>query len=100
MFCDASAKAYACAIFLRVERRVSICLLASKTRVAPLKEITILRLELLGATIAARLYISAQSNFDVCVATSGRILRQFFHGYDGKTSGLLLLETELTRSVN
>lgn len=67
VFCDASAKAYACVIFLRVEqtKEVSISLLASKARVAPLKAITIPRLELLGATIAARLYTTVQSNFDV-----------------------------------
>ena len=58
-FCDASEKAYAAAIYLRSiyeDGNVSICLVSSKTRVAPLKRQTIPRLELLlGATILARL---------------------------------------------
>lgn len=66
VFCDASAKAYACAIFVRVERTsgVSVHLLAAKSRVAPIKTTTIPRLELLSATIACRLYLAVQSNFE------------------------------------
>ena len=57
-FCDASERAYAAAIYLRSVYRngdVKVCLISSKTRVAPLKRQTIPRLELLGATILARL---------------------------------------------
>lgn len=61
-FCDASGKAYAAVVFLRKvqHNEVSIHLLAAKTRVAPLKKMTIPRLELMSATIGARLCKSVQ----------------------------------------
>ncbi|XP_048576431.1 uncharacterized protein LOC125558945 [Nematostella vectensis] len=56
-FADASRKAYCAVVYLvydvRGERQVR--LLCSKTRVAPLKEMTIPRLELMAALILARL---------------------------------------------
>lgn len=57
-FSDASKRAYAAAVYLRSEYEnghVEVQLLCSKTRVAPIKQQTIPRLELLGATISARL---------------------------------------------
>jgi hypothetical protein len=56
-FCDASKKAYAAVIFLRVETSagVTVQLLQSKARVAPAKVATIPRLELLSCSVAARL---------------------------------------------
>ena len=57
-FCDASKRAYAAAVYLRsvyANGDISVRLISSKTCVAPLKEQTIPRLELLGATILARL---------------------------------------------
>lgn len=60
VFCDASRSAYATVVFLRVEREnsVHIQLIQAKARVSPCgrKETTVARLELLGATIAARLF--------------------------------------------
>ena len=56
-FSNASKKAYATAVYLRSEYedgRVEVRLLSSKTRVAPIKQQTIPRLELLGALILAR----------------------------------------------
>ncbi|GFV46898.1 integrase catalytic domain-containing protein [Trichonephila clavipes] len=56
-FSDASQKAYGAAAFLRVKHkdRVSIDLVTSKSRVAPLKRLSLPRLELMGALLAARL---------------------------------------------
>ena len=53
-----SKRAYGAAVYLRSEYddgHVEVQLLRSKTRVAPIKQQTIPRLELLGATISARL---------------------------------------------
>ncbi|KAL0841422.1 hypothetical protein ABMA28_015106 [Loxostege sticticalis] len=57
IFCDGSQSAYACCIFLRsaVENNVSVQLVIAKARVAPSKNVTIPRLELLGALLASRL---------------------------------------------
>lgn len=56
-FCYASAKAYGAVVYLRVVTTSGILIrvLASKTRVAPLSNQTILRLELLSAVVLARL---------------------------------------------
>lgn len=61
-FCDASKTAYADLVFLcgGKQDKVFITLLASKNRIAPVKKITIPRLELLAAVIGARLYTSVQ----------------------------------------
>ncbi|UYV69064.1 hypothetical protein LAZ67_6002223, partial [Cordylochernes scorpioides] len=57
IFCDASQFAYATCIFLRIEKedRVDIQLIQARTRVAPLKKLTIPRLELLACLIGVRL---------------------------------------------
>ena len=64
-FSDASEKAYAAVVYLRTkydDEHVDVNLVASKTRVAPIKQQTIPRLELLGATILARLVESISSS--------------------------------------
>ncbi|GFW49662.1 integrase catalytic domain-containing protein [Trichonephila clavipes] len=57
IFCDASKLAYDAAAYVKVRKQneVLVNLITSKTRVAPLKAVTLLRLELLGALVAARL---------------------------------------------
>ena len=57
-FCDASDKAFVAVVYLRTEHsngEVETNLIASKTRVAPIKKQSTPRLELLGALILARL---------------------------------------------
>ncbi|GFV11516.1 DUF1758 domain-containing protein [Trichonephila clavipes] len=54
-FCDASKKAYGAAIYLRTKSRngISVKLVTSKSRVASLNCVTLPKLELLGALVAA-----------------------------------------------
>ena len=57
-FCDASELAYAGVVYLRMvdsDENVHVSLLTSKTKVAPIKRLTIPRLELCGAHLLARL---------------------------------------------
>lgn len=64
IFCDASAVAYAACIFLRVGgERPAQCFVVAKARVGPVQPLTIPRMELLGACIAARLYAAIAESF-------------------------------------
>ena len=57
-FSDASEKAYSGVVYLRMEDgngRIYTSLIVSKTHVAPIKQITVPRLELNGALILAQL---------------------------------------------
>ena len=65
-FCDASNKAYAANVSLRVKTldRFYVNFLASKTRVNPLKPQTIARLELLSALLLARLILSVKKGLE------------------------------------
>ncbi|GBN88844.1 hypothetical protein AVEN_176729-1 [Araneus ventricosus] len=60
VFCDASQKAYATCIFLRVKQgdKIVVTLVHARSRVAPVKTVTIPRLELLACLIGARLLSS------------------------------------------
>ena len=61
-FCDASSKAYAAVAYLRViSDRIHVSLIASKTRVAPVKHLTLPRLELSGALLLAELVTAIQT---------------------------------------
>ncbi|XP_063378248.1 uncharacterized protein LOC134665279 isoform X1 [Cydia fagiglandana] len=60
-FCDASQSAYGACAYVRSlsghnNEVITVHLLCSKSKVAPLKSVTIAKLELLGALLAARLY--------------------------------------------
>ena len=62
-FCDASTKAYAAVVYLRIEDETQVCVrfVAAKTRVAPLGGVmTIPRLELLSALLLSKLIVSVK----------------------------------------
>ncbi|XP_071575536.1 uncharacterized protein [Temnothorax nylanderi] len=62
-FADASERAYAAVVYLLVERRdgeVEVRLLEAKTKVAPLKQVTLPRLELSAAALLVKLAEHAQ----------------------------------------
>ena len=66
-FGDASKVAYATAVYLRVvpeDGRASTSLVMSKTRMAPVRKITFLRLELMAAVITARLCTYVKDEID------------------------------------
>ncbi|GFY71512.1 integrase catalytic domain-containing protein, partial [Trichonephila inaurata madagascariensis] len=67
VFCGASKKAYAACVFLRVEyeENVFVKLIQAKARVAPLKDISILRLELLSCTLGTRLAASVKNDLNL-----------------------------------
>ena len=67
-FCDASLRAYAATVYLM--NNDHCVLVASKTRVAPLKAQTIPRLELLGALLLARLVASVKNSLSALVNES------------------------------
>lgn len=66
-FCDASTKAYAAVIYCRTEKNgsYSVQILTSKTRVAPIKQISLPNLELCGATLLAKLMKKVQTTMDM-----------------------------------
>uniref|UniRef100_A0A182PWV7 Integrase_H2C2 domain-containing protein n=1 Tax=Anopheles epiroticus TaxID=199890 RepID=A0A182PWV7_9DIPT len=66
-FCDASIKAYGCAIYLRytdADGALQSRLLCSKSRVAPLKQLTLPKLELQAALLLAELYVRIKDVFN------------------------------------
>ncbi|KRY18247.1 hypothetical protein T12_4835, partial [Trichinella patagoniensis] len=69
-FSDASERAYGAVVYLRVEPSSGpawVRLTAAKTRVAPVKRLSLPRLELMGALVAARLirYVQGALNLDI-----------------------------------
>jgi hypothetical protein len=66
-FCDASQQAVAAVVYLRScsdDGQVTVTLVASKTKVAPLKRLTIPRLELEGAVLLTKLMSSILSTIE------------------------------------
>ncbi|CAK1577880.1 unnamed protein product [Parnassius mnemosyne] len=67
-FCDASKLAYAAVIYLRIidcSNKVKTSLVVAKTRVAPVKQVSIPRLELCGAVLLARLLAETSEVFNI-----------------------------------
>ncbi|XP_055928194.1 uncharacterized protein LOC129959400 [Argiope bruennichi] len=62
IFCDASKLAYGASVYMKLKKqdKVFVNLITSKARVAPLKSVTLPRLELLGALVASRLSSKVQ----------------------------------------
>ena len=69
-FCDSSLSGYAAVVYLRATSGASIqtAFFASKTRVAPLSQLTIPRLELLSALILSRLITTVEEALKPLVA--------------------------------
>ena len=67
-FCDASIQAYAAVIYIRAtytDQAPTSVLVTAKTRVAPVKQLSILRLELCGAILLAKLLASVKKALNV-----------------------------------
>lgn len=72
IFSDASERAYGACVYLRSidgTGNVKVALLTAKSKVAPLKQQTIPRLELCGALMAAELYKKARASLRLSVDT-------------------------------
>ncbi|XP_043264087.1 uncharacterized protein LOC122404223 [Colletes gigas] len=65
-YCDASERAYGACLYLRTideAGKIKVELLCAKSRVAPLKPVSLARLELCGALLLANLHTTALQNF-------------------------------------
>lgn len=69
VFCDASERAYGAALYVRstIGNKTVVHLVCSKSRLAPVKKVTLPRLELLAALIGTRLlnYFCEATSFDI-----------------------------------
>ena len=63
IFADASLRAYGAAVYL--QQGTSCVLIMSKSRAAPLKQLSLPRLELMAAVIAARLYLFVKTSLSI-----------------------------------
>ncbi|XP_064470107.1 uncharacterized protein LOC135384853 [Ornithodoros turicata] len=88
VFGDASTKAYGAAVYLvsqRGEGRLEACLLLAKTRVAPVKAMSLPRLELMGAVLASRLLKFVQQTLflldvEAILWTDSEVALHWIHG--------------------
>ncbi|GFW67777.1 integrase catalytic domain-containing protein [Trichonephila clavipes] len=87
-FADASSLAYAAAIYCRQKHngKIKVQLLVSKTKVAPVKQVSIPRLELCGAHLLSKLFKSVLRTlkyytFDVFAWTNSKIVLSWLSGH-------------------
>ncbi|GFV74015.1 uncharacterized protein TNCV_4939531 [Trichonephila clavipes] len=87
-FADASSLAYAAAIYCRQKHngKIKVQLLVSKTKVAPVKQVSIPRLELCGAHLLYKLFKSVLRTlkyytFDVFAWTDSKIVLSWLSGH-------------------
>lgn len=89
-FSDASQKAYGCCSYLRCVSKtgqIHVALILSKCKLAPLKQITIPRLELQAAVLAARIDQTLKSQLDLDLAPShfwvdSELVLKYIHNED------------------
>lgn len=70
-FSDASKTAYAAVVYVRVidaEGNIHVALVTSKTKVSPIKQVSIPRLELCGAVLLAKLMVDVAKTLDVNIS--------------------------------
>ncbi|KAG1672253.1 Seipin [Nymphon striatum] len=90
-FGDASEKGYGAAIYLRIpcSSAYRTCLVMAKSRVAPLKQMTVPRLELMGALLVARLIMFVKnalhfSDVSIHCWSDSTIVLQWIKGHPSK----------------
>ncbi|XP_064620787.1 uncharacterized protein LOC135483687 [Lineus longissimus] len=74
VFCDASAGAYGCVVYLRQVNTNTVSIVMSKARVTPVKTLTIPRAELMAALLGARLLNFVTDSLKEQLAITGSML--------------------------
>ncbi|XP_068914704.1 uncharacterized protein [Tenebrio molitor] len=92
VFCDASTRAYAAALYVRFpisNNRFKITLLTSKSKVSPLQTMTVPRLEFCAAQLGVRLlrHVLKENSFSKCPITAwsdSQIALAWIHGHPSR----------------
>ena len=100
VFADASEEAYGAVVYQKTEYQdgtISVCLVASKSKVAPLQSVSIPRLELMGAVLGSKLaqtiasVLTVEKNSITFWIDSACVLYGSFHAKSTKKSRPLLI---------